>query len=45
MIAGDIGSDIKNPNGLDLAPWKSVDTNRNSKMLYIAKLSVSPLDL
>ena len=45
MILGDNGSDGKNLNGLDLSPWKSVDTNRNSKMIYIAKLSVSPIDL
>ena len=32
-------------NGVDLSPWKSIDTNRNSKMIYIARLSVSPIDL
>lgn len=37
--------DIQDALPAEFTPWKTVSTIRQAKMIYIAKLSVSPLDL
>lgn len=44
-IPSRLPSMVEDAMAFDFQPWRHVSTERTSKMIYIAKLSVSPLDL